>query len=389
MNAIHFFGVIFQSSRKQGSLLNSPDCRAMARSTSDSGRSEFTKAASNILDELGVAAYGGALFVKAHILPAIRKHQQEWRQFILKEYRDTTWLSECLDVDGAQPFDDDDAKLELAARRGMNGLPMRKECEVAFDQDIGDREAVLALLPLSPVGEATWRDLDDGSVQRAVDAVVVARNTLGITALAALLPRPFPEAEVHHVGHVRIDRYRFGLFTVSSIVGTEDALRSLMVASDDNPDGGAPTSWWGMILPIGMLTDAFTSMFSQTDNEEAQWLTDMFLGVRGIEADLKKREFKECVDVLNLRGAMLLPELRSSEKSLIHISFTASTGQDRKQHLCGHPLFLRLNALRVLGHPQVQQFKNARTEDPSDWEDASDYQAAVLDYCTETDTEGL
>ena len=60
-------------------------------------------------------------------------------------------------MDGAEPSDDDDdddddAKLELAARRGMNGLPMRKECEVAFDQDIRDRAAVLALLPypLSP-----------------------------------------------------------------------------------------------------------------------------------------------------------------------------------------------------------------------------------------------
>ena len=146
----------------------------MARSASDSGRSDFTTAASNILNELGVAAYGGAQFVKADILPASRKHQQEWRQFILEEYRDTTWLSECLDVDGSEPSDDDDAKLELAARRGMNGLPMRKECEVAFDQDIGDRAAVLALLPLSPVGEATWRDLDDGRVQRTVDAVVVA-----------------------------------------------------------------------------------------------------------------------------------------------------------------------------------------------------------------------
>ena len=359
MNAIHVYGVIFQSSRKQRSLLNSPDCRAMARSTSDSGRSEFTKAASDILDELGVAAYGGALFVRAPILPASRKHQQQRRQFILRKYRDTTWLSECLDVDGTQPFDDDDddAKLELAARRGMNGLPMRKECEVAFDQDIGDREAVLALLPLSPVGEATWRDLDDGRVQRTVDAVVVARNTLGITALAALLPRPFPEAEVHHVGHVRIYRYEFGLFTVSSIVGTEDALRSFMVASDDNRDGGAPTSWWEMFLPISMLTNAFAYMFSQSDNEEARWLTDMLEGVRGIEADLKKREFKECVDVLNLGGAMLLPELESSQKRLIHVSFTASTGQDRKQHLCGHPLFLRLKALRVLGHSQVQQFK--------------------------------
>ncbi|CAE7584730.1 unnamed protein product [Symbiodinium natans] len=356
----------------------------MARSTSDSGRSEFTKAASNILDELGVAAYGDAQFVKAHILPASRKHQQEWRQFILEEYRDTTWLSECLDVDGAEPSNDD-AKLELAARRGMNGLPMSKECEVAFDQDIGDRARVLALLPLSPVGEATWRDLDDGRVQRTVDAVVVARNQSGAAVLQFLLPRPFPEAEVHYVGHVRIDRYRFGLFTVSSIVGTEDALRSFMAASDDNPDGGAPTSWWEMLLPIAMLTNAFTYMFSQSDNEEARWLTDMFLGVRGIEADLKKREFKERVDVLNLGGAMLLPELGSSEKRLIHVSFTASTGQDRKQHLCGHPLFLRLKALRVLGHPQVQQFKNARTEDPSDWEDASDYQALV----TDTDTEGL
>ena len=133
-----------------------------------------------------------------------------------------------------------------------------------------------------------------------------------------------------------------------------------------------------------MLTDAFTYMFSQSDNEEARWLTDMLEGVRGIEADLKKREFKECVDVLNLGGAMLLPELRSSEKSLTHVSFTASTGQDRKQHPCGHPLFLRLKALRVLGHPQVQQFKNARTEDPT-----SDYQAAVLDHPTETDTQGL
>ena len=201
---------------------------------------------------------------------------------------------------------------------------------------------------------------------------------MGITALAALLPRPFPEAEVQYVDHLRIDRYRFGLFTVSSIVGTEDALRSFMVASDDDPDGGASTSWWEMFLPIGMLTNAFTSMFSQSDNEEARWLTDMLEGVRGIEADLKKREFQECVDVLNLGGGMLLPELRSSEKSLIHVSFTVSMGQDRKQHLCGHPLFLRLKALRVLGHPQVQQFKNVRTEDPSDWEDASDYQAAVL-----------
>ena len=165
---------------------------------------------------------------------------------------------------------------------------------------------------------------------------------------------------------------------MSSIVGTEDALRSFMVASDDDPDGGASTSWWEMFLPIGMLTNAFTSMFSQSDNEEARWLTDMLEGVRGIEADLKKREFQECVDVLNLGGGMLLPELRSSEKSLIHVSFTVSMGQDRKQHLCGHPLFLRLKALRVLGHPQVQQFKNVRTEDPSDWEDASDYQAAVL-----------
>eukprot|EP00439_Symbiodinium_sp_Y106_P027114 s3356_g3.t1 len=298
----------------------------MARSASDSGRSDFTTAASNILNELGVAAYGGAQFVKADILPASRKHQQEWRQFILEEYRDTTWLSECLDVDGSEPSDDDDAKLELAARRGMNGLPMRKECEVAFDQDIGDRAAVLALLPLSPVGEATWRDLDDGRVQRTVDAV-------------------------QYVDHLRIDRYRFGLFTVSSIVGTVDALRSFMVASDDDPDGGASTSWWEMFLPIGMLTNAFTSMFSQSDNEEARWLTDMLEGVRGIEADLKKREFQECVDVLNLGGGMLLPELRSSEKSLIHVSFTVSMGQDRKQHL---------------------------TEDPSDWEDASDYQAAVL-----------
>ena len=178
---------------------------------------------------------------KPHILPAGRRHQQEWRQFILEEYRDTTWLSECLDVDGAEPSDDDDAKLELAARRGMNGLPMRKECEVAFDQDIEDRAAVLALLPLSPVGEATWRDLDDGRVQRTVDAVVVARNTFGATALAALLPIPLPQIEVHYVDHLRIDRYRFGLFTVSSIVGTEDALRSFMVASDDNPDGGAST----------------------------------------------------------------------------------------------------------------------------------------------------
>lgn len=113
----------------------------MARSASSSGRSEFTQDASKILGELGTAAYGGARFVEAHILPAGRKHQEDWRRFILSTYNGTMWLSDCLDGDSADNSEND-KKLECAARRGMHGLPMSKECEVPFGQDIGDRERV-------------------------------------------------------------------------------------------------------------------------------------------------------------------------------------------------------------------------------------------------------